>query len=60
MKKKFNATSIFITKGDKPGTQKVVFSCAKGDLTKKEAAESMGAKKSRFVVTSIKKSKASG
>ena len=60
MKKKFNATSIFITKGDKPGTQKVVFSCAKGDLTKKEAAESMGAKKSRFVVTSIKKSKTSG
>jgi len=60
LKKKLNATSIFITKGDKPGTQKVVFSCAKGDLTKKEAAESMGAKKSRFVVTSIKKSKASG
>ena len=58
LKKKFNATSIVITKGDKPKTQKVVFSCAKGDLTKKEAADSMGAKKSRFVVTDLKKSKA--
>ena len=55
MKKEFNATSIVITKGDKPKTQKVVFSCAKADLTKKEAADSMGSKKSRFVVTALKK-----
>jgi len=55
LKKEFNATSIVITKGDKPKTQKVVFSCAKADLTKKEAADSMGSKKSRFVVTALKK-----
>ena len=60
LKQKFNATSIIITKGDKPKTQKVVFSCAKANLTKKEAADSMGDKKSRFVVTALKKSKASG
>ena len=55
MEKKFNATNIVITKGDKPKTQKVTFSCAKADVTKKIAVEAMGSAKNRFVVTSIKK-----
>ncbi len=53
--KKLNATNIVITKGDKPKTQKVTFSCAKADVTKKVAVEAMGSAKNRFVVTAIKK-----
>jgi|TARA_B100000029_G_scaffold486178_1_gene540273 hypothetical protein len=55
LEKKFNATNIVITKGDKPKTQKVTFSCAKADLTKKVAADAMGNAKNRFVVTALKK-----
>ena len=55
LEKKFNATNIVITKGDKPKTQKVTFSCAKADVTKKIAVEAMGSAKNRIVVTTIKK-----
>ena len=55
LEKKFKATNIVITNGDKPKTQKVTFTCDKGDINKKIAADSMGAAKNRFIVTAIKK-----
>ena len=46
---------IVIKKGDKPGTQKVMFKSTAGDLTKKKAIASLGTKASRYVVKDFKK-----
>ena len=61
MKKKFNATSIVITAGayyvGTGPTQKVTFTSKDKSITKREAADSMGDKKKRFIVLRVKKAK---
>ena len=57
LQKTFEATSIVITKGDKPKTQKVTFTAGDKSITKREAADAMGSQKRRFVVERLKKAK---
>lgn len=57
LQKTFEATSIVITKGDKPKTQKVTFTAGDKSITKREAADAMGPQKRRFVVERLKKAK---
>ena len=57
LQKTFNATSIIITSGDKPKTQKVIFTAKDKSITKREASDAMGEKKRRFVVERVKKAK---
>ena len=57
LQKTFEATSIVIAKGDKPKTQKVTFTAEDKSITKREASDSMGTQKRRFVVERLKKAK---
>ena len=57
LQKTFEATSIVITQGDKPKTQKVTFTAGDKSITKREASDAMGDKKRRFVVERLKKAK---
>ena len=57
LQKTFKATSIVITAGKKPKTQKVTFTAEDKSITKREASDAMGDKKRRFVVERIKKAK---
>jgi len=57
LQKTFKATSIVITAGDKPKTQKVTFTAEDKSITKREASNAMGDKKRRFVVERLKKVK---
>ena len=57
LQKTFKATSIVITAGKKPKTQKVTFTAEDKSITKREASNAMGDKKRRFVVERVKKAK---
>ena len=53
LEKAFDATNIVITAGAKPKTQKVTFSSKNKKISKRQAVNSMGDKKKRFVVKEL-------